>query len=133
MKDQNQLMDVYLDRLFQKYNITPDKVDLSPDQKEKVRNIVENIQADVEKFLVNTNKAVTENDMPQQTEVIETNDNIENSFETFSVTEEPKTKPKVYVRGGGSRKRKKKVKIVMLLDCFVQTNCVFSHTVLTRK
>ncbi|MCD8509167.1 MAG: hypothetical protein LRY73_04280 [Bacillus sp. (in: Bacteria)] len=72
MKEQNQLMDVYLDRLFKKYNISPDKVDLSPDQKEKVRNIVKNIESDVEKFLENTNKSVTENDMPQKSMEMET-------------------------------------------------------------
>ncbi|MDQ0256091.1 hypothetical protein J2S74_003490 [Evansella vedderi] len=114
MKDQNKLMDLYLDRLFKKYNISPDKVNLTPDQKVKVKSIVENIQKDVQKFLENTEKKITEHDMPKKQKGVEGNEplNLEHlSDEENSLAhrkpEPPTTKPKVYLQGK-KRKRKKR-------------------------
>lgn len=108
--DQNNLMDVYLDRLFKKYNVSPEKTDLNPEQREKIKNIVQNIQTDVTKFLENTEKSVTERDMPkevqQSTPAAET-DAEQNVVEEYTnmKSEAPKTKPKVFVKGNRRRRR----------------------------
>ncbi|MBU9712836.1 hypothetical protein [Evansella tamaricis] len=94
MSQKDQILDVYIDRLFKKHNISTDKIDLSGEEKNRMRGIIENIQSEVENFLENAETVVTENDMPNNL-----NNDSEEAEETYS--ESPKnslTSPKVYVR-----------------------------------
>ncbi|MBU9723757.1 MULTISPECIES: hypothetical protein [Bacillaceae] len=96
MGNQDKLMDVFIDRLFRKHNISDDNIELSEDERERMRGIVENIQGEVEQFLENTEKKVTEDDMPAGLNT--TNEYTEDAVESFQEDNSPLTKPKVYLQ-----------------------------------
>ncbi|WP_078554988.1 hypothetical protein [Bacillus alkalicellulosilyticus] len=61
-KNQQQLMELVVDKVFKKHKVSPDANQLEPEEKEKIKNIVSNIQSEVERFLENQEKKVTEQD-----------------------------------------------------------------------
>ncbi|WP_078592716.1 hypothetical protein [Evansella clarkii] len=91
MKEYNQLLDVYVDRLMKKHGITSEKVKVDKEEKERIREIVTNIQKEVENFLENqTAKKVTEADM-EKTKTAE---------ETGSTAEQQSASPAKFISAG---------------------------------
>ncbi|WP_088036239.1 hypothetical protein [Evansella clarkii] len=89
MKEYNQLLDVYVDRLMKKHGITSEKVKVDKEEKERIREIVTNIQKEVENFLENqTAKKVTEADMEKTAD------------ETGSTGEQQSASPAKFISAG---------------------------------
>ena len=65
LDDQNQrkLMEMVVGKVLNKHNVNVSNIELSTEEKENIKNIVQNIQSEVEKFL--TTKQVTEADFAQ--------------------------------------------------------------------
>ncbi|MFC0558129.1 hypothetical protein [Halalkalibacter alkalisediminis] len=58
---QQDLMDIMVKKVLSKHNVTPVS-DLSEEDKEKVKKVVGEIQSEVESFLENQNKTLSEQD-----------------------------------------------------------------------
>ncbi|GAE33485.1 hypothetical protein [Halalkalibacter akibai] len=69
---QQDLMDIMVKKILSKHKVNPAS-DLTDDDKEKVKKVVGELQSEVERFLDNQNKTLSENDFAQtnQTEAIE--------------------------------------------------------------
>ncbi|GAE24794.1 hypothetical protein JCM9140_746 [Halalkalibacter wakoensis JCM 9140] len=61
---QQDLMNIMVKKVLSKHNAKP-ATDLSDEEKEKVKKVVGEIQAEVEKFLENQNKVLSEEDFEQ--------------------------------------------------------------------
>ncbi|MET3504692.1 hypothetical protein [Halalkalibacter oceani] len=58
---QKQLMEIVVDKVLKKYNVTS-SVELTSAERNKVKEIVEKMQADVEHFLANQNVQISDKD-----------------------------------------------------------------------
>ncbi|MFA9556606.1 hypothetical protein ACERII_04760 [Evansella sp. AB-rgal1] len=90
--DLDKLYSVYIDQLFAKYDINPKEIQLSEEEKQKMKSIVENIQQDVEKFLENVQRQTTEHDVGNNTVEVDVDEATE-GLQTY----EPPTKPKMFM------------------------------------
>jgi hypothetical protein len=80
---QQELMDIMVKKVLSKHNVKPVS-DLSDEEKEKVKKVVGEIQSEVEKFLENQYKSVSEEDFEDNT----TPQNVEEKTQPNPVIEE---------------------------------------------
>ncbi|KHF41807.1 hypothetical protein [Halalkalibacter okhensis] len=84
---QQELMDIMVKKVLSKHNVKPVS-ELSNEEKEKVKKVVGEIQSEVEKFLENQNKSISEEDFKennppqnvQEKEPVQANPVIEESL-----------------------------------------------------
>ncbi|WP_088102436.1 hypothetical protein [Halalkalibacter urbisdiaboli] len=62
---QKHLIDMVVGKVLNKHDVKPSE-ELSREQKEKIKEVVGNIQSEVERFLENQQKQVSERDFPKQ-------------------------------------------------------------------
>lgn len=60
--DMQKLMNVMVERVLAKRNVTKESVDVSEDEKARIREVVENIQDEVNDFLENQTTTVSDED-----------------------------------------------------------------------
>lgn len=60
--DMQKLMNVMVERVLAKRNVTKESVDISEDEKARIREVVENIQDEVNDFLENQTTTVSDED-----------------------------------------------------------------------
>ena len=60
--DMQKLMNVMVERVLAKRNVTKESVDISEDEKARIREVVENIQDEVNDFLENQTATVSDED-----------------------------------------------------------------------
>ncbi|MCL7747163.1 hypothetical protein [Halalkalibacter alkaliphilus] len=99
---QQELMDIMVKKVLSKHNVKPVS-DLSDEEKEKVKKVVGEIQSEVEKFLENQNKSVSEEDFkhnntPQnlEEEVVQPNPVIEESLKKITKSNNDLSKVKTF-------------------------------------
>ncbi|MDG5787991.1 hypothetical protein QA612_10870 [Evansella sp. AB-P1] len=112
MEQQDELFRLYVNRLLKKHNVSAKKVELDDTEKERMRSIIENIQTEVQNYLDNTVKQVTEEDMGQDNDMVQEQNEEEtenqseaNQSQTKVEYSEPTTKPKIYLKK--NRKKRK--------------------------
>ena len=102
MREHEKLLDIYMDRLLKKHNISPQKMKVDKEEKARMKEIVTNIQAEVEKFLEKqSEKKVTES---VQSNTVGAESNPEQTPKRF-ISTEPPMKPKIFME---KKKRKSK-------------------------
>jgi predicted small metal-binding protein len=99
---QQELMDIMVKQILSKHQVKPAS-DLSNDDKEKVKNVVGKLQAEVEKFLENQNKTLSEKDFVNSNPQVET----ENQIQTNPVKVNPVVKESLKKIMKGSNDLKK--------------------------
>ncbi|SDI31991.1 spore coat protein W [Natribacillus halophilus] len=62
------LMNVMVERVLAKHNVTKDTVDISQEEKDRIREVVENIQTEVNDFLDNQTTTVTDEESSEDEE-----------------------------------------------------------------
>ncbi|WP_090395753.1 hypothetical protein [Natribacillus halophilus] len=66
--DMQKLMNVMVERVLAKHNVTKDTVDISQEEKDRIREVVENIQTEVNDFLDNQTTTVTDEESSEDEE-----------------------------------------------------------------
>ncbi|ADU28580.1 hypothetical protein [Evansella cellulosilytica] len=89
MKGQQDLINIFVDKVLEKHNVKPETAELKDDEKKRVRDIIENIQEDVSRFLENYEKQTTEHDVQEE-------QTAEASEQGDATIQKPTTKPKIF-------------------------------------
>lgn len=69
--NQDKLMEMVVDKVLKKHKVKIENNTLTDEEKEEIKNVVENIKKDVERFLQNQKKVKTEKDFQNNNQKME--------------------------------------------------------------